>query len=171
MDVALIVAMAADRVIGRDNALPWRLPSDLKRFKALTMGCPIVMGRKTYESIGRPLPGRRNIVLSRQDGFAPAGVDVMDSLDAALAVDAERVFVIGGAQIYAQALPRATHVFLTQVHKPVVGDARFPEVDWAQWALTAYEECEPAEGDECGFSLFDFKRDPHVIAESPALQK
>ena len=161
-DIALIVAMAADRVIGRDNALPWRLPSDLKRFKALTMGCPIIMGRKTFESIGRPLPGRQNIVLSRQAEFDPEGVDVRRSLDAALTTDAGRVFVIGGAEIYAQALSRATHVYLTQVHKHVAGDAQFPEVDWAQWALTAYEEFEPAEGDECGFSVFDFWRDPHA---------
>ena len=124
-DVALIVAMAADRVIGRDNDLPWKLSSDLQRFKTLTMGCPIIMGRRTYDSIGRPLPGRRNIVLSRDTGLALEGCDVMASLDDALAIDAPRVFVIGGAQIYREALPHASHLFVTQVRAQVDGDTWF----------------------------------------------
>lgn len=157
-DVALIVAMAADRVIGRDNALPWRLSSDLQRFKALTMGCPIVMGRKTFASIGRALPGRRNVVLSRQPGLVIDGVEVMTSLEEALRIDAPRVFVIGGAQVYAQALPHASHIYLTQVSAAVDGDARFPEVVWDDWSFTAYAAHAADDRNEHAYAFFDFER-------------
>ncbi|MEM6639353.1 MAG: dihydrofolate reductase [Pseudomonadota bacterium] len=159
-EIALIVAMAADRVIGRDNALPWRLSSDLARFKALTMGHPIIMGRKTYTSIGRPLPGRRNVVLSRNPTFSADGVEVCPSLDDALAVDAHRVFVIGGEEIYAQALDRATHIFLTQVMATVDGDARFPHVEWDAWSLLAHESHQSDDKNEFDFAFFDFARRP-----------
>lgn len=157
-DIALIVAMARDRVIGLDNALPWRLSSDLQRFKTLTMGCPIVMGRKTFESIGRPLPGRRNIVLSRNAQLTFDGVEVMASLDDALSVDAQRVFVIGGAEIYAQAAARATHIFLTQVDAHVDGDARFVDVAWEAWSLDAYEAHQADDRNEHNYTFFDFER-------------
>ena len=133
--VSLIVAMTPLGVIGRDNDLPWRLPDDLKRFKALTMGKPVIMGRRTWDSIGRPLPGRTSIVLSRSARFMPQGAivvpDLERALDAAGAVD--EAFVIGGAQVYALALPFAQRLYLTLVHGDVPGDARFPTVDPQQW--------------------------------------
>lgn len=133
--LSLIVAMTPGRVIGRDNGLPWHLPDDLRRFKAITLGKPVVMGRRTFESIGRPLPGRRNIVLSRRTDFAPAGVEVVRDLDAAVAAagDAAEIMVIGGAEIYALALPRATRLYVTEVHGEVAGDVRFPAIDPAAW--------------------------------------
>jgi dihydrofolate reductase len=133
--IVLVVAAASNGVIGRDNALPWRLPDDLKRFKSLTLGKPVIMGRKTYESIGRPLPGRMNIVLSRAAQFAPPGVTVVSSLDAALAAvgDAPEVAVIGGAALYREALPRASIVHLTRVHADVSGDARLDPIDANAW--------------------------------------
>ena len=139
--VALIVAYARNRVIGRDNALPWRLPGDLAHFKRTTLGHPIVMGRKTWESLGRPLPGRRNVVISRQAGYAAPGAEVADSLQSALAAcaDAPAVYVIGGAQIYEQALPLAGRILATELHAEVAGDARFPELDPAQWQEVARE--------------------------------
>ncbi len=162
--VALIVAMAADRVIGRDNDLPWKLSADLKRFKALTMGCPIVMGRRTFDSIGRPLPGRRNVVLSRDPSLEIEGCDVMASLDEALTIDAPRIFVIGGAQIYTQALPHATQLYVTQVAAQVEGDTWFPEVAWADFALVGYESCPPDERNDHPYAFFDFRRRELVSA-------
>ncbi len=133
--VSLIVAMTPSRVIGRDNDLPWRLPADLARFKALTMGRPIIMGRRTWDSIGRPLPGRTSIVLSRSAGFAPAGAIVVPDLEQALvaAGAVDEVFVIGGAQVYALALPRADRLYLTTVHSDIDGDAHFPAFESADW--------------------------------------
>jgi len=157
-DVALIVAMARDRVIGRDNALPWRLSADLQRFKALTMGCPIVMGRLTYQSIGRPLPGRRNIVLTRDVDFVAEGCEVMTSLDEALAIPVPRLFVIGGAQIYEQALARATHLYITQVDAQIDGDTWFPAVDFEKWSLKGYAAHEPDERNEYAYAFFDYQR-------------
>ncbi len=141
--VTLILARARNGVIGRDGALPWHLPEDLKRFKALTLGHPVVMGRKTWDSIvarnGKPLPGRRNLVISRQPGFVAPGAEVAASLEAALALcaDAPHVFVIGGAQIYLAALPHAQRVELTEIDADVEGDAVMPPLDPAQWRETA----------------------------------
>ena len=133
--ISLVVAMARNRVIGRDNALPWRLPEDLKRFKAITMGKPILMGRKTYESIGKPLPGRTNIVLTRDRGWRAAGVQVAGSVAEALqqAGNAAELAVIGGAEIYRLTLPLAGRIHLTRVEAQVVGDTFFPELDPTQW--------------------------------------
>jgi len=135
MKVSLIVAMAENRVIGRDNQLPWRLSADLQRFKALTMGKPIVMGRKTWESIGRPLPGRTNIVVTRDVGYQAEGCVVVHSVDQALevATGSDEVMVIGGANLYQQLLDRADCLYLTQVRADVEGDAWFPEFDVTQW--------------------------------------
>jgi dihydrofolate reductase len=140
--VSLIVAMAADRVIGVDNALPWRLPDDLKRFKAVTLGKPVLMGRRTFESIGRPLPGRLNIVLTRNPDFRVAGVVAVPSWAAALqaAGDAPELMVIGGALLYTQALPLAQRIYLTEVHAQVPGDAQFPEFAAAEWQEIEREE-------------------------------
>lgn len=130
MILSLVAAMANNRVIGRDNDMPWHLPADLKHFKAVTLGKPVIMGRKTFESIGRPLPGRRNLVISRQADFSPQGVEVVSSLDAALAAaaDADEVMVIGGGQIYRQALAVAQRLYLTFIDADIEGDTRFP--DW-----------------------------------------
>lgn len=141
MKLALIVAVSADRVIGRDNDLPWRLPADLKRFKQLTMGHPLIMGRRTHESIGRPLPGRQNIVISRNPAFRADGCLAASSLDDALdrAGDAEQVFVIGGAALYEAALPRADLIYRTRVEGEFSGDVWFPEFDEQEWELVESE--------------------------------
>ena len=129
MILSCIVAVSKNGVIGRDNDLPWHLPEDLKRFKSLTMGHPIVMGRKTYESIGRPLPGRTSVVLTRSSEFAPPGIIVVRSLDEAIdACEGEaEVFVIGGSSLFAEVLPRVDRLYLTRVHATVEGDTFFPE--------------------------------------------
>jgi dihydrofolate reductase len=139
MIVVLVVAVAENGVIGKDNALLWRLPDDLKQFKAVTMGKPVIMGRKTYDSIGRPLPGRTNIVISRQPGLRIEGCTVVDSLDAAFdaAGSVPEVAVIGGADIYRQALPRADVIYLTEVHAAFEGDVTFPTLSPGQWLETS----------------------------------
>ncbi|MBK9521566.1 MAG: dihydrofolate reductase [Rhodocyclaceae bacterium] len=135
--LTLIAAVARNGVIGIDNRLPFRLPEDLKRFKALTMNHPIIMGRKTWQSLPRALPGRHNIVISRQTGFAAEGATVVTSLDAALAIAGNvPAFVIGGAEIYALALPRADMLELTEVAAEVAGDVCFPDYDKDQWQET-----------------------------------
>ncbi|HVN43130.1 MAG TPA: dihydrofolate reductase [Steroidobacteraceae bacterium] len=140
--ISIIVAADEHGGIGWQGRLPWHLPDDLKRFKALTMGRPIVMGRKTWESIGRPLPGRLNIVITRQPGFHAEGARTAGSLAEALAVagGAEEVFVIGGAEIYALALPLAGRIHLTRVHATFDSDARFPPLDETVWEEVARED-------------------------------
>jgi dihydrofolate reductase len=134
MILSLIAAMDRNRVIGRDNALPWHLPADLRHFKALTLGKPILMGRRTFESIGRPLPGRQNIVLTHDPVYVADGCDVVHSIDAAVAcARGEELMVIGGATLYAQCLPRADRLYLTLVDAEVGGDAVFPAFDASQW--------------------------------------
>ena len=132
--ISLIVAASENGVIGRDGQLPWRQSADLRRFKALTMGKPIVMGRKTWESIGRPLPGRQNIVVSRQPGFEINGADVVTGVAEAVAAadPADEIMIIGGSEIYALFLPLADRIYLTRVHANVEGDAWFPPPgdDW-----------------------------------------
>ena len=132
---SLVVAMAANRVIGRDNAMPWRLPADIAHFKQVTMGHPIVMGRRTYQSIGKPLPGRKNIVVTRDRAFQAPGCTVVPSLEAAwqAAGDAEEVCVIGGTSLFAETLPIADVIHLTEVEADVPGDTYFPEFDRSQW--------------------------------------
>ena len=137
MTVHLIVAMDEGRLIGRNNDLPWHLPADLRRFRALTMGHPIVMGRRTWESIGRPLPGRTSIVVTRQADFAAGGALLAAGLPEALRLAAgdDEVFVIGGAEIYHLALPLADRLYVTAVHAHVEGDRWFPEIPSHQWRL------------------------------------
>jgi len=127
--ISLVAAMANNRVIGKDNQMPWHLPADLAHFKKVTLGKPIIMGRKTYESIGRPLPGRRNLVISRQANLQLEGAEVFQSLsDAINAVnDVDEVMIIGGGNIYAQALPMADKLYLTFIDLDVEGDTRFPD--------------------------------------------
>ncbi|MGB2241898.1 MAG: dihydrofolate reductase [Porticoccaceae bacterium] len=145
MKVALIVAVSQNNVIGRDNQLPWHLPEDLQYFKSITMGKPILMGRKTYDSIGRPLPGRTNIVITRDPNWTAEGVEVVNSLEAAMtagaeacnAVESDEIMVIGGAQIYRDCLPMADKLYLTKVDADIQGDAFFPEIDTNQWQKTS----------------------------------
>ena len=143
MIITIIAAMAENRVIGKEGGMPWHLPDDLARFKAITMGHPVIMGRKTFASIGRPLPGRLNIVLTRREGFAPEGVAVARSLDEALALAGAvgEVFICGGGEVYREALPLADRIHLTVVHRPFEGDTTFPELT-ADFAETAREEGE-----------------------------
>jgi dihydrofolate reductase len=133
--VSMIVAMAQNGVIGRDNTLPWRLPEDLRRFKAITLGKSILMGRKTFESIGKPLPGRLNFVLTRNRDWHADGVIVVNSVDEALRKvrDTDEVIAIGGAEIYRLFMPFARRIYLTQVHAEVPGDTIFPDFDPTQW--------------------------------------
>ena len=146
--LTLIAAVARNGVIGNDNALPWRLPEDLKHFKELTLGHPIIMGRKTWASLGRPLPGRRNIVISRDPDFKAPGGIVVASLAAALAAsaDASEAFVIGGAEIYALALPEAQCLRLTEIDRDFPGDTHFPGFDPAAWRETERKSHRAADG-------------------------
>ncbi len=155
--VCLIAALAANRVIGRNNALPWHLPADLKRFKALTLGHPVLMGRKTHESIGKPLPGRRNLVITRNRAYTALGCKVVHSLDDAIAacLGAEKIFVIGGAELYREALARAHCLEFTEIEAEFEGDALFPEISPAEWRETARE----THHDEAGIAFnYDFVR-------------
>jgi dihydrofolate reductase len=145
--VSLVLAMADNGVIGAQGALPWRIADDMRRFKALTMGKPIVMGRKTWDSLPKkPLPGRTNIVVTRDTAWHADGAVVVHSLDAALARDAEEIAIIGGAEIYKAALPRANIVHLTQVHATFEGDAHMPVFDPGQWREIMREDRETPEG-------------------------
>ena len=144
---SLIVARAANGVIGKDNGMPWRLPADLAHFKRTTLGRPVIMGRRTWESIGRPLPGRRNIVVTRNTGFPAAGAEIVGSLDAAwhAAADADEVFVIGGGQLYAEAMPAADRIYVTEIGENFEGDTHFPDIDPAEWTQTLLGEHAPDE--------------------------
>ena len=160
MRITLVVAVAANGVIGADNRLPWHLPADLRHFKSLTMGKPIVMGRRTWESIGRPLPGRRNIVVTRQSAYTADGAEVVHSLEAAIALcaDAGELVVIGGAELYAQALPRAERIELTRVHGDFRGDTFFPTLDPKVWHESAVEHHEPDERNPHAYSFVTLVR-------------
>lgn len=154
MDVALVAAVAENGVIGRDNGLPWHLPDDLRRFKALTLGKPVIMGRRTYESIGRPLPGRLNIVVTRERAFRPDGVEVAASIEDAIRLagirarcmsGADEICIIGGGQVYAQAIAGADRLYITHVAASPAGNTRFPDIDPSVWRLQSVEE-HPANG-------------------------
>ena len=146
MELNLIVAYAQNRTIGRDNALPWKLPGDMAHFRRTTMGCPIIMGRKTWDSLGRALPGRRNIVVSTDRSRAAPGAEFVQSLPQALALvsDQPRAFVIGGAQLYRQALPLADSIVATEIRADVDGDAFFDPIDPADW-VEVHRLPQPAE--------------------------
>ncbi|MDX3000639.1 dihydrofolate reductase [Kribbella solani] len=150
MSVILIAAVGQNGVIGRDNDLPWRIREDLRRFKQLTLGHTLVMGRKTYDSIGRPLPGRRTVVVTRQPGWSADGVSVAHSLDEALAYDGT-LFVAGGGAIYRQALPHADALELTEVAQSPTGDVTFPSIDPSAWTETSRDAHD-------GFSFVSFRR-------------
>ena len=177
--VLLLAAVAENGVIGRGNALPWRLKSDLQHFRALTMGKPVVMGRKTYLSIGKPLKGRTTIVVSRDRGFAAPGILVAPSLAAAFTAArgdalrraADAIVVAGGADIYAQAMPQATRLAITDVRLRVDGDARFPPIDPKLWLEIARSEHEPSAEDDAAFAFVTYQRassgSPAVAAQAP----
>jgi dihydrofolate reductase len=164
--ITLIAAISENGVIGRGNGLPWRLKSDMVRFRAVTMGKPVVMGRKTYQSIGRPLPGRTTIVVSRDRVFTAPGVLVAPSLDAALDAahgDALRrgaaaIIVAGGAEIYAQAMPLAGRLDITYIHRAIEGDAHFPPIDRRIWHEIAHDEHAAAAGDDAAFAIVSYQR-------------
>jgi dihydrofolate reductase len=160
MRKSLVVAMARNRVIGRNNALPWRLPAELAHFKRVTMGHPIIMGRKTYESIGKPLPGRMNIVVSRNRGFVAPGCTVVDSLDRAYAAagDADEVSIIGGTSLFEAALPAADCIHLTEVDADVEGDTWFPEFDRSQWRETQIDRHGADERHAYAFRILQLER-------------
>nr|WP_010131800.1 dihydrofolate reductase [Microbulbifer agarilyticus] len=163
--IAMIVAMARNGAIGRENTLPWRISGDLQFFKRTTLGKPVVMGRKTFESIGRPLPGRQNIVITRNSAWAAEGVEVVSSLEAAIALadtaaqqaGLAELMVIGGAEIYRQALPLAQRLYVTEVDAEVAGDAFFPDID-KTWKEVS-RHCYPAsERDEYNYCLVQYDR-------------
>lgn len=158
--ISIIVAVASNGVIGGGNSLLWHISEDLQRFKRITSGHPVVMGRKTYESIGRPLPNRRNIVITRQEDYAPAGVEVVHSLQDALALfpSDEEVFITGGGEIYRQAMPLADRLYLTIVHCDYEGDTRFPEINESEWERVSEEYHERGKDFEHPFEYIDYKR-------------
>ncbi len=162
MTLSLIVAMSEGGVIGHHGAVPWHLPDDLKRFKQLTMGHPVIMGRRTFASIRRPLPGRRCIVLSRDPAYRPEGVESAPDLATALARvgEAPEVFVIGGAEAYRDALPRADRLYLTLVHASIPGDVHFPSFDWTVWTLAeeAFHPADPRHAHAFTFRRYERRR-------------
>lgn len=172
MDIAIYVAIAANGVIGREGGLPWRLSSDLKRFKADTMGKPVIMGRKTWESIGRPLPGRPNIVVTRDGAYDAPGAEVAGSLEDAIGIAeglaaglpaADEICVIGGGEIYRQALPLAARLHVTHVIAEPEGDTRFPAIDPAEWIEASTLEVPAGEKDSHAtrYTVYERRRKVH----------
>ncbi|MHC4082623.1 MAG: dihydrofolate reductase [Planctomycetota bacterium] len=162
MRVTLIAAMAENRVIGRDNALPWHLPDDLARFKQRTEGHVVIMGRRTFESVGRPLPNRRSIVITRKHDYHPPGAEIARSLEEALErareTKQDEVFILGGAEIYTVALPEVDRLELTIVHADVSGDTLFPECDLDEWSLIDEQRHEADPRHAYAFSFRTYER-------------
>ena len=158
MRISLVAALSENRVIGRDNHVPWHLPEDLRRFKALTLGHWVIMGRRTFESLGRPLRQRTTIVLTKRDDFHPEGVLVARSLDEAIALagEQEEVFILGGEAVYRKAMPRADRMYLTIVHADVEGDTHFPEFEADQWTVLEKErhEADDRHAHACTFRTY-----------------
>lgn len=172
--LSLIVAMTEDRVIGRDNKLPWRIPEDLARFKRLTMGHPIIMGRRTFDSIGKALPGRTNIVVTRNKAFQADGVLTVHSLNEAIRVaekkeGGEEVFVIGGEALFKEALPAAHRVYLTMIHDKIMGDVYGPEIDLKKdFTIIEKSTHQSQKGDPLRFSFLCAQRGPAPVSSSEA---
>ena len=160
MTLSLVVAASSNNVIGRDGGLPWHLPDDLRQFKRLTTGKDVIMGRSTYESIGRPLPDRRNIVMTRNADYVADGCDVVSSVSEAIdAVEgAEEAMIIGGGQVYRDFLPLADRIYLTRVQAEVEGDTYFPEIDEATWRLVSSEHHGADEKHRYAFDVMVFER-------------
>ncbi|CAA9892409.1 Dihydrofolate reductase [Candidatus Methylobacter favarea] len=167
MKISLIVAMSSNQVIGNKGQIPWRVSADLRKFKKITMGFPILMGRKTYESIGRPLPGRTNIIISRNLSFRAEGCLVFNTIESALkkaCQKAEKVFIIGGSALYEALLPLADTLYITQVHKEFQGDTFFPEFDRKDWSEV--ERYDIRYDPEAGFSYSFLKFERVVLANA-----
>jgi dihydrofolate reductase len=166
MKLSVIVAVAENGVVGKNNALPWHIPADLQYFKRTTLGKPIVMGRKTFESIGRPLPGRTNIVISSNPTYSAQGVSVVSSLPDALELaqkvalidGTEELMVIGGATVYEAAVPLADRLYVTEIHAKVAGDAYLPPVDWSNWVESSREQHAALEPNTYDFSFVVYER-------------
>lgn len=158
--IALVAAAARNDVIGSDNHLPWHLPADLKHFKQVTIGKPVIMGRKTFESIGRALPGRANIVITQRPDYTAPGCRVVNTVDQALnaAGDSDEVMIIGGATLYAACLARATRIYLTRIHHEFPGDARFPALDARQWREVDRRDCPADEKNPYAHSFIVLER-------------
>jgi dihydrofolate reductase len=166
LPVVMVAAVARNGVIGVDNGLPWRMRSDLKQFRAATMGKPLIMGRRTYESIGRPLPGRVSIVITRNKTYAAEGVRLVDGLDAALSLadgiaretGAEEIVIAGGATVYAEAMPLADRLLITEIDLEANGDARFPPIDPVLWQAISRKDHPRGEGDDAAFTVVMWAR-------------
>lgn len=159
MTVSSIVAISENHVIGKDNKLLWYLPNDLKHFKEITSGHTIIMGRKTFDSVGKPLPKRRNIIITRQD-IAIEGCEVVKSIEAALELckDEKEVFIVGGAEIYKQSMKFTDRIYLTIVHQNFEGDSFFPEINKEEWNKVSREDFEPDEKNLIPYSFITFER-------------
>lgn len=176
--LSIIVAVAENGVIGRDNHLPWRLGTDLARFRRLTWGKPMIMGRRNWDSIGRPLPGRETVVLTRQLGFAPAGAHVAHGWEGAKAKAAalaremgtDEVAVVGGAEVYRLALPEAARIHLTRVHTSPAGDVLFPDLDVRRWTETFRQSHPAGNRDDHAFTFVDLVRQPSHQQSGPDSQ-
>jgi dihydrofolate reductase len=163
MKLSIIAALASNNVIGRNNGLPWHLGTDLKRFKELTMGHHLIMGRRTFESVGKPLPGRINVVITHDPNFAAEGVTVVHSLEEAMRIAAgardQEPFIAGGAVVFEQALHRADRMYLTRIHADIDGDTYFPDFDdVSEWHLTDAEHFDAGEKDDYPFSFLTYDR-------------
>lgn len=163
MKLSLIAAVARNGVIGRGNAIPWRLPEDLQHFRRTTLGCPVIMGRRTWDSLPaslRPLPGRRNLVVTRDAGWRAEGAEAVRSLDEALerVADAPRAFVTGGAELYSLALPRADELLLTEIERDIEGDVRFPAWDRGAFVETARERHHAGPPNDFGYAFVTYAR-------------
>lgn len=158
--LSIIAAVSQNNALGKDNKLLWHLPADLKRLKALTMGHHLIMGRKTFESLGKPLPGRPHIVITRNKDLSYEGVSFVNSLEEAIeqSKSDEQAFIFGGAEIYKQALAKVERVYLTRVHKVFEGDAYFPELDPGEWKLILKEDFEPDEKNLMPYSYEEYAR-------------
>ncbi len=160
MILSLIAAVSKNNVLGKDNQLIWHLPADLRHFKNITSGHTIIMGRKTFDSIGKPLPNRRNIVVTRQRDFQPEGCEVFNNLQRAIdaCIGEEEAFIVGGAEIYKQSMDAADKIYLTRIDKLFEGDAFFPEFSLSEWRLSKYERHHADEKNQYEYSFSEFER-------------
>jgi dihydrofolate reductase len=178
LPVVLVAAVARNGIIGVDNGLPWRMRSDLKHFRATTMGKPLVMGRKTYESIGRPLPGRETVVVSRNRSFAAEGVHVVDGLEAALSLadmigsrmGADAIIIAGGATLYAETIGTADRLVITELDLEAEGDAAFPPIDAVDWREASRQPYPRGEGDDASYTVVVYERTRQDEPGSPAIE-
>lgn len=167
--LAMIVAASSNDVIGAEGGMPWHLPADLRRFKKLTMGHHIIMGRKTYESIGRLLPGRTSVIVTRQPSFNVVGARIANSVEEAIQIakDDDCPFITGGAQIYERALPQITDLYLTRIQIEISGDTYLPEIDWDEWELVKSQQHLTSTGSELNCSFEDYRRISMILQGEP----